>query len=139
MCDVCVCVGDVMCDKCVMCVCVCVCVHGACGLLYLCYPALSTLFRVGTHSSTPLFSSSLSLHTPNQVVKRQVVANVEFTGKGFEATPSEIVFRDLEPGVVYRRRVTLTNISFGFNTFKILDLPLEVRGGGFLVRFDLAD
>ena len=45
-----------------------------------------------------------------------------FKGPGFVAKPTEILFKDFEIGKKYTKNVTFTNISYAFNTFKLLDL-----------------
>ena len=46
---------------------------------------------------------------------------------GFEATPASLTFSDFVIGNTYSLSLTLTNVSYGFNSFKVLDLPLAVR------------
>ena len=65
-------------------------------------------------------------------IEKQVVWGREFKGRAF--VPSEkgrdveaIVFQDFVPGQVYKRKVTLTNASYSFNTFKLLELPDSVK------------
>ena len=65
-------------------------------------------------------------------IEPQVVWGKTFAGTAF--VPSEkgrdvsaIVFKDFEPGRVYKRKVTLTNASYSFNTFKLLALPDKVK------------
>jgi hypothetical protein len=61
------------------------------------------------------------------MTKKQVVWGREFKGAAFLPTPAEIVFRDFEVGRAYKQKVTLTNVSFTFNTFKVGELPDAVR------------
>ena len=65
-------------------------------------------------------------------IDTQVVWGKEFKGTAF--VPSEkgrditaIEFKDFEPGKVYKRKVTLTNASYAFNTFKLMSLPDAVK------------
>ena len=52
------------------------------------------------------------------ITKTQVVCRREFKGQAFLPSPSQILFKDFEVGTRYKRRVTLTNVSFSFNSFK---------------------
>lgn len=65
-------------------------------------------------------------------IEKQVVWGREFKGTAF--VPSEkgrdvpgVLFKDFVPGKVYKRKVTLTNASLAFNTFKLLELPDAVK------------
>ena len=49
-------------------------------------------------------------------------------GDAFIPTPKKIVFRDFEVGKKYKQRCSLTNVSYTFNTFKVLDIDMEFRG-----------
>ena len=65
-------------------------------------------------------------------IEKQVVWGREFTGTAFVASEKgkdvpAIVFKDFVPGHVYKRKVTLTNASYTFNTFKLLELPDAVK------------
>ena len=53
--------------------------------------------------------------------------NREFKGAGFLVTPKEVVFRDFEVGETYRQKITLTNVFWTKNTFKVMEMPPEVR------------
>lgn len=43
-----------------------------------------------------------------------------FSGEAFKPTPPIVVFKDFEVGQTYQQSVTVTNISLGRNTFKVL-------------------
>jgi len=65
-------------------------------------------------------------------IEKQVVWGREFKGTAF--VPSEkgrdisaVEFVDFEPGKTYRKKITLTNASFAFNTFKLLELPDSIK------------
>lgn len=61
------------------------------------------------------------------LVSKQVVWGKEFTGRAFLSKPDVIEFKDFVVGQKMRRSIVLTNVSYSFNTFKLLDLPDEVR------------
>ncbi|KNC52844.1 uncharacterized protein AMSG_12223 [Thecamonas trahens ATCC 50062] len=46
---------------------------------------------------------------------------------GFEASPASLTFADFVVGEHYSQTFSLTNVSYGFNSFKVLELPLAVR------------
>ena len=46
-----------------------------------------------------------------------------FKGPGFIAKPLKIIFTDFEIGKNYKKKFLLTNTSYAFNSFKLLDLP----------------
>ena len=62
----------------------------------------------------------------NQIVK-QVVGGKEWTGPPFLCKPAEIVFADFEVGQHYELTFTLTNVSYTFNGFRPMPLPVAVR------------
>eukprot|EP01033_Poteriospumella_lacustris_P001415 gene1415-1025_t len=49
-----------------------------------------------------------------------------FQGDAFASTPSIILFKDFEVGRTYRKVFTLTNVSYTFNSFKMLDLKDDI-------------
>lgn len=57
-----------------------------------------------------------------------IVMGREFKGAGFLLTPKEVVFKDFEVGEKYRHKITLTNVFWTKNTFKVMEMPPEVRG-----------
>eukprot|EP00750_Incisomonas_marina_P000297 INCI10223.1.p1 GENE.INCI10223.1~~INCI10223.1.p1 ORF type:complete len:1773 (-),score=361.95 INCI10223.1:537-5855(-) len=61
------------------------------------------------------------------LVSKQVVWGKEFTGRAFLSKPDVIEFKDFVVGQKMRRSIVLTNVSYSFNTFKLLDLPDDVR------------
>eukprot|EP00937_MAST-01D_sp_MAST-1D-sp2_P006935 g6935.t1 len=63
----------------------------------------------------------------NNIVQKQVVWGKEFTGRPFLSEPAEILFKDFTVNKTERRRVVLTNVSFSFNTFKLLPLPDDIK------------
>lgn len=65
---------------------------------------------------------------PGRLYTSQKVCGREFSGDSFIPTPKKIVFRDFEVGRKYKQRCTLTNVSYSFNTFKVLDIEPEFRG-----------
>lgn len=52
----------------------------------------------------------------------QVAAGRVFEGASFVSKPSQLIFQDFVVGQVYRQRFVLTNASFTFNSFQLLDL-----------------
>lgn len=56
----------------------------------------------------------------------QIAGGRVFTGDSFASTPSEIIFKDFIIGNKYKRTFTLTNVSYTFNSFKIIDLSYDV-------------
>ena len=53
---------------------------------------------------------------------QQVAGGWEFKGDSFVSKPRHLLFKDFEVGKVYKKRFTLTNISYTFNSFKLLDI-----------------
>ena len=56
------------------------------------------------------------------LVQKQIVAGKEFKGTAFIAKPDVILFKDFELGKTYRQKVIITNVSFSFNSFKVLQI-----------------
>ena len=50
-----------------------------------------------------------------------------FKGDPFLSNPEVITFRDFEVGVPMTQTIYLTNVSFGFNSFKVLPLDENIR------------
>jgi hypothetical protein len=61
------------------------------------------------------------------MVQKQVVWGKEFQGQAFIPEPKTILFKDFELGQTYERKITLTNASYTFNTFKVLELKPEIK------------
>jgi len=58
----------------------------------------------------------------------QIAAGRLFTGAtSFTPKPTKIEFLDFEIGKKYKKKLVLTNVSLTFNSFKILDLPDNIR------------
>lgn len=57
--------------------------------------------------------------------ERRRVCGKEYTTSKFLSTPSRIVFKDFVVGSTYTQKVTLTNVSFAFNSFKLRPLADE--------------
>ena len=55
----------------------------------------------------------------------QVAGGWEFKGQSFISKPAELLFKDFEVGQQYTKVFTMTNVSYTFNSFKILDLADE--------------
>ena len=65
-------------------------------------------------------------------IEKQVVWGKEFKGTAFVASEKgkdikAIEFKDFVPDQVYKKKITLTNASYSFNTFKLLELPDAVK------------
>jgi hypothetical protein len=58
--------------------------------------------------------------------EEQVAAGRIFKGHAFVSKPAEILFKDFVPGEVYKKRFTITNVSYTFNSFKMLNLSDDV-------------
>eukprot|EP00597_Dinobryon_sp_UTEXLB2267_P012124 CAMPEP_0170113434 /NCGR_PEP_ID=MMETSP0020_2-20130122/9888_1 /TAXON_ID=98059 /ORGANISM="Dinobryon sp., Strain UTEXLB2267" /LENGTH=1783 /DNA_ID=CAMNT_0010339793 /DNA_START=13 /DNA_END=5360 /DNA_ORIENTATION=- len=56
----------------------------------------------------------------------QIAGGRQFKGQAFVSKPVELVFKDFEVGKKYRKMFTMTNVSYTFNSFKLLDLDDEV-------------
>lgn len=62
----------------------------------------------------------------DNLVKPQTTVGRVFVGAGFACNPERIVFKDFEVGVPMQMEIELTNISYGFNSFKLLPLNDEI-------------
>jgi len=60
-------------------------------------------------------------------VKPQVVAGREFKGTAFISKPDKIIFKDFTVGVSHTQTILLTNVSFSFNSFKLLPLDDKIK------------
>ena len=56
----------------------------------------------------------------------QIAGGREFKGQAFIPKPEQVMYKDFEVGKVYTRRFTLTNTSYTFNSFRLLDLADDV-------------
>ena len=61
------------------------------------------------------------------IVKPQKVCGKEFKGPSFISAPPIIEFVDFEAENTYVQKITLTNISYSFNSYKILPINKEFR------------
>lgn len=59
------------------------------------------------------------------IAQKQVVGGREFVGVPFSCKPSVVVFKDFEVGKTYRRKLILTNVSYGSNSFHTLETPAD--------------
>lgn len=73
-----------------------------------------------------MFIPLLHLHEAPMPFSAQVVMGQTFSGQVFKPTPTQVVFKDFEAGQTYRQHVTVTNISLGRNTFKVLSFPCVI-------------
>lgn len=51
----------------------------------------------------------------------------EFKGTAFISKPERIFFEDFTVGVPHTQTILLTNVSFSFNSFKLLSLPDSIK------------
>lgn len=65
---------------------------------------------------------------PDRLYTRDPVCGVTLAGAAFASNPSRVVFRDFAVGKRYRKRVTITNVSYGTSTFRVMEFPVEHRG-----------
>lgn len=56
----------------------------------------------------------------------QIAGGKEFKGQSFVPKPSTVEYKDFDVGVTYTRKFTLTNASYTFNSFRIIDLPDDI-------------
>ena len=60
---------------------------------------------------------------PDRLYSSQVVCGREFAGDSFAPTPKRgFLFTDFEAGGTYRKKITLTNVSYSTGTFKVMDM-----------------
>lgn len=52
------------------------------------------------------------------VDENRTVCGKFYNGPKFISDPSEIIFKDFEPGLEMKQTIILTNVSFAFNSFK---------------------
>eukprot|EP01065_Artemidia_motanka_P001883 TRINITY_DN10874_c0_g1_i1.p1 TRINITY_DN10874_c0_g1~~TRINITY_DN10874_c0_g1_i1.p1 ORF type:complete len:1370 (+),score=474.79 TRINITY_DN10874_c0_g1_i1:88-4197(+) len=60
------------------------------------------------------------------MTQKQVVWGREFTGSPFLASPGEVLFENFEVKREEVRTIRLTNVSFTFNSFKLLELAPQI-------------
>ena len=65
---------------------------------------------------------------PDRLYTRDPVRGATLAGAAFASNPSRVVFRDFAVGKRYRKRVTITNVSYGTSTFRVMAFPVEHRG-----------
>ena len=56
----------------------------------------------------------------------QIVKGRKFEGAGFAGNPDKIIFKDFTVGFAVEKTIEITNISLGFNSFKLLPLEDEI-------------
>ena len=60
---------------------------------------------------------------PDRLYSSQVVCGREFAGDSFAPTPKRgFLFTDFEAGGKYRKKITVTNVSYSTGTFKVMDM-----------------
>ena len=57
----------------------------------------------------------------------QIAGGKVFQGKAFVSTPADLIFYDFEVGKTYKKRFSLTNVSYTFNSFKYIELDEDHR------------
>ena len=65
---------------------------------------------------------------PDRLYTRDPACGATLAGAAFASNPSRVVFRDFAVGKRYRKRVTITNVSYGTSTFRVMAFPVEHRG-----------
>uniref|UniRef100_W5MG58 Cilia and flagella associated protein 74 n=1 Tax=Lepisosteus oculatus TaxID=7918 RepID=W5MG58_LEPOC len=61
------------------------------------------------------------------IVRKQVVVGREFKGCPFYSKPEVIHFKDFDVGKTYKKRVTLTNVSYSINFCKLLGVSEHLK------------
>ena len=61
------------------------------------------------------------------IVKPQIVQGKEFKGTAFISKPDKIFFKDFTVGVPHTQTILVTNVSFTFNSFKLLPLNDDIK------------
>ena len=61
------------------------------------------------------------------ITKPQVVAGREFKGTSFISKPDVILFKDFTVGMAHTQTILLTNVSFSFNSFKLVPLEDKIK------------
>lgn len=56
----------------------------------------------------------------------QIAGGRLFKGQAFVSKPDELVFKDFDVGKKYKKSFIMTNVSYTFNSFKLLDLDDDV-------------
>lgn len=56
-----------------------------------------------------------------------MVAGREFKGTSFISKPEAIIFKDFTVGVSHTQTILITNVSFSFNSFKLLSLGDTIK------------
>lgn len=65
----------------------------------------------------------------------QVAGGRTFHGQAFVPKPAEVIYKDFDVGQTYTKTFTLTNASYTFNSFKILDLE-DAYMDFFTIKFE---
>ena len=60
------------------------------------------------------------------IIKKQIVLGKEYKGAAFLASPPQVIFKDFEVGKEEVQKIVLSNVSWTFNTFRILDFSVEI-------------
>ena len=68
------------------------------------------------------------------ITKPQIVAGREFKGVSFISKPETILFKDFTVGVPHTQTILVTNVSFSFNSFKLLPLADSIKDF-FLIQY----
>jgi len=61
------------------------------------------------------------------IVKPQIVQGKEFKGQAFITKPDKIFFKDFTLGMPHTMTVLVTNVSYTFNSFKLLPLDDSIK------------
>jgi len=61
------------------------------------------------------------------IVKPQIVQGKEFKGTSFISKPDKIIFKDFTVGIPHTQTILVTNVSYSFNSFKLMPLKDAVK------------
>ena len=74
-----------------------------------------------------MMARSMELLKQN-AVQRQIAAGREFKGgSAFYSAPKTVLFKDIEVGQTYKRKVVLTNVTYSLNTCKFISLSENLK------------
>ena len=73
------------------------------------------------------YQAKAKIRQRENIVGKQIVWGKEFKGDAFISKPAKLIFKDFDVGKKMRMRFTLTNVSYTFNHFKLLDLDDEIK------------
>ncbi|XP_078491264.1 cilia- and flagella-associated protein 74-like [Ciona intestinalis] len=80
----------------------------------------------GTKMEHDIMKRTLAKHKDGIIVQ-QVAAGREFKGRPFNSKPEVIHFKDLDVGRVYKKKITITNVSYSINFCKLCGLSEHLK------------